>query len=330
MNATVRRILPVVATLLLVLVALLVLRHLWQYYMRDPWTRDAHIAADVIQLAPDVSGLVTEVRVADNAPVHRGDVLFVVDQARYRIALAQAQGSLAQSRAALARSRAALAERQATERQLQREASRDRALKDLVATEEIEARLASLEKAHAAVMAAQAGIATAEADIATALAAADLARLNLERTMVRSPVDGCVNDRTVRVGDYVATGKPVLAVLDTKSFRVDGYFEETRLQGIHQGDPVDIHIMGEHGVLHGHVQSIAAGIQDRYRNDGPSLLPNVTPAFDWVRLAQRVPVRIDIDEVPAGVRLIAGRTATVSVVAGEVARAKAVPQAKSS
>jgi multidrug resistance efflux pump len=127
-------------------------------------------------------------------------------------------------------------------------------------------------------------------------------------------VDGRLGDRTVRVGDYVAAGRPVMAVLDTTSFRVDGYFEETRLHGIRPGQPVDIHIMGEDGTLHGHVQSIAAGIEDRYRSDGSTLLPNVTPAFDWVRLAQRVPVRISIDKVPDGLRLVAGRSATVSVV----------------
>ncbi|MBC7161290.1 HlyD family secretion protein [Immundisolibacter sp.] len=322
MNAAVRKALPLVATLVLVVAALLVLRHLWQYYMRDPWTRDAHIAADVVQVAPDVSGLVAEVRVRDNAPVQRGEVLFVVDQERYHLALAQAQGVLAQSRAALARSQAALVQSQAEERQLQREASRDRALRDLVATEEIEARRASLEKAQAAVVAAQAGIATAKADIESAQAAVDLAQLNLERTVVRSPVDGRVSDRVAQVGDYVAAGKPVLAVLDTGSLRIDGYFEETRLHGVHEGDRVDIHLMGERGLLHGHVHSIAAGIEDRYRSDSSRLLPNVAPVFEWVRLAQRVPVQITIDEVPAGVRLIAGRSVTVSVVAGKPARAK--------
>ncbi|MEE7566976.1 hypothetical protein HH297_11380, partial [Xanthomonas sp. Kuri4-3] len=113
----------------------------------------------------------------------------------------------------------------------------------------------------------------------------------------------------VRIGE--AEG---IAVLDTGSFRVDGYFEETRLRGVHPGQAVDIHLMGEPQVLHGHVQSIAAGIEDRYRSDGSSLLPNVTPAFDWVRLAQRIPVRIALDAVPPQVRLIAGRTATVSIL----------------
>lgn len=285
MKKIVNKALPPVLTVLAVIVALLVLRQLWVHYMDEPWTRDAHIGADVVQVAPDVSGLVEAVDVGDNQAVKKGALLFVVDRARYRIALELA--------------RASLAERQASVAQLRREIARDRSLQDLVAGEDAEVRRARLQAAQAAQ--------------ATAQAAVDLAELNLARTEVRAPADGQINDRTVRVGDYVTAGKPVLALLDTTSFRVDGYFEETRLRGVAPGQPVDIRLMGEDVALHGHVESIAAGIEDRYRTDGSSLLPNVTPAFDWVRLAQRIPVRIRIDAVPAGVRLISGRTATVTV-----------------
>lgn len=285
MKKIIDKALPPVLTVLAVIVALLVLRQLWVHYMDEPWTRDAHIGADVVQVAPDVSGLVEAVDVGDNQAVEKGALLFVVDRARYRIALELA--------------RASLAERQATVAQLRREIARDRSLQDLVAGEDAEVRRARLQAAQAAQ--------------ATAQAAVDLAELNLARTEVRAPADGQINDRTVRVGDYVTAGKPVLALLDTTSFRVDGYFEETRLRSVAPGQPVDIRLMGEDVALHGHVESIAAGIEDRYRTDGSSLLPNVTPAFDWVRLAQRIPVRIRIDEVPAGVRLISGRTATVTV-----------------
>jgi len=288
-NKLVKKALPPVLTVLAVIVALLVLRQLWVYYMDEPWTRDAHVGADVVQVAPDVSGLVEAVDVTDNQAVKKGALLFVVDRARYRIALEQAQ--------------AALAERQATVAQLRREISRDRSLQDLVAAEDAEVRRARLQ--------------AAQATVATAQAAVDLAALNLARTEVRAPADGQINDRTVRVGDYVVAGKAVLALLDTASFRVDGYFEETRLRGVAPGQRVDIRLMGEDVALQGHVESIAAGIEDRYRTDGSSLLPNVTPAFDWVRLAQRIPVRIAIDEIPPGVQLISGRTATVTVdVAG--------------
>ncbi|WNH54020.1 HlyD family secretion protein [Stenotrophomonas oahuensis] len=285
MNKILKHAVPVVVTVAAVIAALLVLRTLWTYYMDEPWTRDAHVSADVVQVAPDVSGLVEAVKVADNQAVKRDDVLFVVDRERYRIALEQA--------------RATLGERRATYEQLRRETARDRSLQDLVAAEDAEVRRAKLQ-------AAQAGMATAQA-------AVDLAELNLARTEVRSPSDGHVNDRTVRAGDYVTAGHPVMAVLDTGSFRIDGYFEETRLRGVHAGQKVDIRLMGESQPLQGHVQSIAAGIEDRYRSEGSSLLPNVTPAFDWVRLAQRIPVRIQIDTVPEGVTLIAGRTATVTI-----------------
>ncbi|KAF1013183.1 MAG: p-hydroxybenzoic acid efflux pump subunit AaeA [Stenotrophomonas maltophilia] len=291
MNKIIKKSLPVLLTVLALVVAVLVLRQLWVYYMDEPWTRDAHVGADVVQVAPDVSGLVEAVDVADNQAVKKGALLFVVDRARYRIALEQAQ--------------AALSERQAAVTQLRREIGRDRSLQDLVAAEDAEVRRAKLQ--------------AAQATLATAQAAVDLAELSLARTEVRAPADGRVNDRTMRVGDYVVAGKPVLALLDTGSFRIDGYFEETRLRGVAPGQPVDIRLMGEATPLRGHVDSIAAGIEDRYRSNGSSLLPNVTPAFDWVRLAQRIPVRIAIDEVPAGVELIAGRTATVTVQTGHAA-----------
>jgi len=284
-NPFVKKALPPLLTLIAIGIAVLVLRQVWVYYMDEPWTRDAHIGADVVQVAPDVSGLVEAVQVQDNQLVAKGELLFVVDQARYRIALAQA--------------RANLAERAATVAQLRREIRRDRSLQDLVAAEDAEVRRAKLLAAQAAEETAQAAV--------------ELAQLNLARTEVRAPAAGRVNDRTLRSGDYVTAGKPVLALLDTASFRVDGYFEETRLRGVKPGQPVDIRLMGESRPLRGHVDSIAAGIEDRYRTNGSSLLPNVTPAFDWVRLAQRIPVRIHIDEVPDGVELIAGRTATVTV-----------------
>ena len=314
MTPFVQKTLKIVPTLLIVAVAVLVLRYMWRYYMEDPWTRDAHISADVAQVAPDVSGPVLEVRIRDNAAVHRGDVLFVVDPARYEIALKEAQAALERSRAALAQNRAQLLANQAMQRELQGKIQRDRELQELVAVEEAETRRSNLERIQANINAAEADIAAAQAGIDAAQAAVELAQLNLTRTIVYSPVDGQLGDRTVRVGDYVSAGKPVLALLDTKSFRVDGYFEETRLHGIKEGDAVDIQIMGESGVLHGHVQSIAAGIEDRYRTDGSSMLPNVTPTFDWVRLAQRIPVRIVLDEVPKEIHLVAGRSVTVSVV----------------
>ena len=279
---------PVVLTLAVTAVGAVVVKHLWDYYTVAPWTRDGHIRAEVVQVAPDVSGLVTRIAVKDNQRVKAGDLLFEIDHERYALALRQAQATAAAMRASLA--------------QYRREANRSQKLAEVVSREVIEEGLAKVQQG--------------EATLAQAEAAVDVAKLNLERTRVVSPVEGYVNDRLPRLGDYVSTGKPVLSMVDARSFHVEGYFEETKLPGIHIGSPVDIRIMGEKNVLHGHVQSIAAGIEDRDRTSSNSLLPNINPTFNWVRLAQRVPVRIQFDQMPADVRLVAGRTATVSVTGG--------------
>ena len=290
---------PVVLTLALTAGAAVVAKHLWDYYTIAPWTRDGHVRADVVQIAPDVSGLVTRVLVKDNQRVKRGDALFEIDRDRFALALQQAEANAAAIRATLGQSR--------------REAARSQKLSDIVAKEVVEEGLAKVQQGEAA--------------LAQAESAVNLAKLNLERTRVLSPVDGYVNDRLPRLGDYVSTGKPVMSMVDEQSFHVEGYFEETKLGGIHLGSPVRIRIMGESQVLRGHVQSIAAGIEDRDRSAGSSLLPNVNPTFNWVRLAQRVPVRIALDDMPADIRLVAGRTATVSVEEARGGKGDAAPAA---
>ncbi|WNC92732.1 HlyD family secretion protein [Paraburkholderia sp. FT54] len=275
----------ILLTLIVVVAAALVLWKLVGYYMFAPWTRDGHVRADVIQVAPDISGLISSVEVVDNQQVKQGQVLFVIDQARYTLALRQAQATAQQRRATLDQAR--------------REDARNRKLGNLVAAEVSEESRSRVEQGEAA--------------LADANVAIDTAKLNLQRATIMSPVDGYLNDRAPRVGEYVAAGRAVVSVVDMHSFRVDGYFEETKLGGIDIGQPVDITVMGEPTVLRGHVQSIVAAIEDRDRTQGSNLLPNVNPAFSWVRLAQRIPVRVALDEVPADFRMIAGRTATVSV-----------------
>ncbi|MBB5420487.1 multidrug resistance efflux pump [Paraburkholderia atlantica] len=275
----------ILLTLIVVAVAAFVLWKLVDYYMFAPWTRDGHVRADVIQVAPDVSGLISSVEVMDNQQVKQGQVLFRIDQARYTLALRQAEATAQQRRATLDQAR--------------REYARNRQLGNLVAAEVLEESRSRVDAGEAA--------------LADANVAIDTAKLNLERSTIKSPVDGYLNDRAPRAGEFVAAGRAVVAVVDMHSFRVDGYFEETKLRGIDIGQPVDIIVMGEPKPLRGHVQSIVAGIEDRDRTQSANLLPNVNPAFSWVRLAQRIPVRVALDEVPADFRLIAGRTATVSV-----------------
>ncbi|MCO7516778.1 HlyD family secretion protein [Pseudomonas guariconensis] len=279
----------VVLTLLVVTFAAVLVWQMVVYYLFAPWTRDGHIRADVIQIAPDVSGLIQKVEVRDNQMIKRGDVLFTIDQDRFTLALRQAQ--------------ATLAERQETLAQASREARRNRKLGNLVAAEQLEESQSREARARSAVNEAQVAV--------------DTAQLNLDRSVVRSPVDGYLNDRAPRAHEFVTAGRPVLSVVDSASYHVDGYFEETKLSGIHIGDAVDIRVMGDNTRLRGHVQSMAAGIEDRDRTSGANLLPNVNPAFSWVRLAQRIPVRIAFDEVPEDFRMIAGRTATVSIIEGQ-------------
>ena len=281
---TPKAILRVAITLVLALAALLIGRTLWRHYMDDPWTRDGRVDADVIALAADVSGLVTAVPVHDNQAVSKGDVLLRIDPQRYADALAQAKASLLQAEVVVA--------------QRDRELKRRQHLSGAVVSSE------DLEIARAKAQAAAADLSQAQARLNTA-------QLNLRRTEVRAPVDGYVTHLRVFAGDYAQAGHPLMALIDRHSFRVDGYFEETKLHHIHVGDPVDIRLLDGGIRLRGHVDSIARGIHDP--DDHGSLLASVNPTFSWVRLAQRVPVRISLDTVPEGVTLAAGMTCTVVV-----------------
>jgi len=258
---------------------------LWTHYEVEPWTRDGRVKAYVVQVAPDVSGLVTAVPVHDNQDVKAGDVLFEIDRARFQLAYDQAQ--------------AAMRAQQVARDQAARDARRNRSLGKLVAAEALEQSQARLQQADAA--------------LAQAQVQRDTARLNLERSRVLAPTDGRVTNLDLRVGSYATAAHPVMALVDAGSFYVEGYFEETKLVRIHEGDAVTVTLMGESRQIRGHVESIALGIADRDRSTGANLLPNVNPTFNWVRLAQRIPVRVQIDRVPQGVRLVAGQTATVEV-----------------
>ncbi|MGH7463226.1 MAG: efflux RND transporter periplasmic adaptor subunit, partial [Longimicrobiales bacterium] len=225
----------VVLTLLVVTLATVLVWQMVMYYMFAPWTRDGHIRADVIQIAPDVSGLIQQVEVRDNQQTKRGDVLFTIDQDRFRLALRHAQATAAERKEALA--------------QAQREARRNRGLGNLVAQEQLEESQSRQMRAESAL---------AEAQVAV-----DAAQLNLDRSVVRSPVDGYLNDRAPRPHEFVTAGRPVLSVVDGDSFHVDGYFEETKLSGIQVGQSVDIRVVGDSARLRGHVHSISAGSEDR-------------------------------------------------------------------
>ncbi|MHA6205882.1 biotin/lipoyl-binding protein [Dyella soli] len=316
-------------TAVVVVLALILGHLLWRHYMYSPWTRDGRVRAEVIRIAPDVAGLVTRVAVVDNQEVKKGDVLFVIDLDRYHIALAQAEANLnaakASARAAGANIDAVLASaaaRKAEYDMRQGQAQRRQELADVVPKEErVDARsaadtaLAIWQQAQASGHQASASREQAEAAVVQAQVAVDRARLDLQRTEVRAPVDGYVTNLDVRVGDYAATGSPRLALIDRHSYYIYGYFEETKLPHLRVGDPVDIRLMSGGTHLKGHITGVARGITDRDNPTGKDLLADVNPTFNWVRLAQRVPVRIAIDEasVPKDVVLAAGMTASIDV-----------------
>ncbi|HCH0510530.1 TPA: HlyD family secretion protein [Pseudomonas aeruginosa] len=296
---------PRLATLLAVLVAAALVFLAWERYTRTPWTRDARVRADVVTLSADVSGLITRLPLSDNQPVEKGELLLSIDPARYELAVLRAERAVNVARAALGESRAAIEASQAQLRQRRSEAQRRSALqkRSMLSVEENEK--------------AQTDVSLAQANVELAEAALQQARLDLERTQVRAPVSGYVTNLQTREGDYAHAGVPLLALVDRDSFYVSGYFEETKLPGIRVGSRARVELMsGER--FDGRVQSIAHAITDRENAEGSRLLANINPSYTWVKLAQRIPVRIAID--PAYRQrntLRAGVTATIRVLPAE-------------
>jgi multidrug resistance efflux pump len=285
-NESTRRVLR---TLLVVLVAIIFGYAFWWHYMRAPWTRDGRVRVEIVEVAAEISGKVTEIDVQDNQFVHKGDPLFVIDPSDYQLALARAE--------------ATLLSRQADLEQREDDAKRRAGLgSEVVATEEVRAYATTAEQARAA--------------YAEAAAERDIAKLNLSRTTVVSPVNGYVTNLHLRVGDYAEPGKLLLTVADSDSFWIAGYFEETKLTQIHVGDHARVHLMGVGPEITGHVESFSRGIADENGGFGQGLA-NVDPIFTWVRLAQRIPVRIHIDQVPDGVKMAAGQTCTIFLSPGD-------------
>jgi multidrug resistance efflux pump len=285
---TIRNLVGFVATAIIFIVAVLIGRVLWVHYMDEPWTRDGRVRAEIVNVAPDVSGAIVDLPVKDNQFVKKGDLLMQIDPSHYQIAVEQAQAAVAARKAEL---------------QMKRDDAQRRA--------DMDSQVVSKESRENASHTASA----ADASYQQALAALDAAKLNLERTRVVSPVDGYVTNLSVFRGDYATAGAAKLAIVDSHSFWVYGYFEETKLPHVRVGDQAEVRLMSG-GTLQGHVESISRGIYDRDNPQSHELLADVNPTFNWVRLAQRVPVRVKIDSVPADVMLAAGTTCTVVVRPG--------------
>ncbi|KQN48623.1 hypothetical protein ASE98_04355 [Pseudomonas sp. Leaf48] len=304
------------STVAVVLLALVLGWFAWEHYTRAPWTRDARVRADVVTLSADVTGRIVSLSVQDNQHVEKGQVLLAIDPARYTLAVEHAKRSVEVAKASLGQAEANITASEALLRQRQSEEQRRRTLKDrsAISGEEWEKAHTDVTVAQADLLRNQANLILAQANVQLAVAALTQTELNLQRTRVVSPVSGFVTNLLTRQGDYATAGSPLLALVDSASFYVSGYFEETKLPRIEEGDRVKIELMsGE--TFGGTVQSIAFAIADRENLPGGRLLASINPSYTWVKLAQRVPVRIQIDADYAGKdKLRAGTTATVTVL----------------
>lgn len=280
-----KRAISVVVTLLIFGAAVFIVRSLWMHYMDTPWTRDGRVRADVVNIAPDMAGLVVEVAVRDNQFVKKGDLLMRIDPEHYQMAVKRAE--------------ALVASRKATLEMRQDNAKRRADMSELVVSRESRSDADQLAAA-------------AEADYREAQAQLDAARLDLRRTEVHAPTDGYITNLQVFKGDFTQRGQAAMALVDSNSFYVNAYMEETRLPLIRIGDKVDLRLMSGENLI-GSVESISRGIYDRDNPESRELIADVNPTFNWVRLAQRVPVRVRLDQVPEGVVLSAGITCTVVV-----------------
>ena len=284
-----RRVFRVILTSFLVLAAVVAVVGLWRHYMVAPWTRDGQIRVQVAQIAPQVAGQITELDVADNQFVHKGDRLYVVDKIDYKIALDMANADVASKKADLDVKR-----NQAKRRQ------------------ELTTLSTSVEEKQQFAGSAD----VAEGAYQSALANLEKAKVNLDRSDVRSTVNGYVTNLQLRIGDYANTGSPNISIVDSDSYWVSGYFEETKMGSFKVGDPAEVYLMGYGQPIGGHVESITRGIATSNAAVSTQGLPSVQAVYTWVRLAQRIPVRITIESVPPSITLAAGMTATIIVHPG--------------
>ena len=274
------------STLLVVAIALAAGWWMWNVYMQSPWTRDGKVRAEQVSITPQVSGTIRQLAVKDNQYVHAGDVLFLLDDTPYHIAVVNAEGQLAKAQTELAKAN--------------NEANRRRHLShNYISAEDLDT--------------ANIGVKAAQADVAVATAQLNQAKWQLAQTRVTAPVDGWVTNLSARTGNYATAGQPVFALVDSHSFYVVGYFEETKLRHIREGDSAQVVLYSSKQTLQGHVASIGRAIYDQSVEADSGLVADIKPTVPWVRLAQRVPVRIQFDALPQDMTLVAGTTCTVTI-----------------
>jgi p-hydroxybenzoic acid efflux pump subunit AaeA len=280
-------------TLILVLLGIVAVFKAWVFYTESPWTRDAKFTADVVAIAPDVTGLLTDVPLVDNQLVKKGQVLLVIDQPRYQQALAEANADVAYYQTLAAEKR--------------REAGR-------------RVRLGVQAMSQEEIDQANNVLQTVEHQLAKAVATRELANLDLERTTVRAPADGWITNLNVHAGEYITRGSVAVALVKKNSFYILAYLEETKLHGLNKGDRAEITPLGSNRIMHGTVDSVAAAVNNSSSTVNSKGLASIDSNLEWVRLAQRVPVKILLDDKDQLHPYPAGTTATV-VITGKNDRA---------
>jgi multidrug resistance efflux pump len=278
-------------TLAAVVLAGFVLANMFHEYLFQPWTRDGHVRAQIIKITPRVGGPIVDLPIQDNQAVKKGDLLFKIDPRTYALAIEQAEAKLKQA--------------QATELVKQDRATRARDLskKDKGAISE-----QSLVKKENDLLVAIADVDVAKANL-------NKAYLDMEFTEVRAPVDGYVTNLLLRYGSQTVANQPALALIDVNSFWVHGYFKETQIENVRSGNKAVIKLMTyPDAPLEGVVENMGWGIAQQDGAPAADLLPAINPSFDWIRLAQRIPVRIRLTRIPEEVELRVGTTASVFVM----------------
>src|SRR5271156_60102 len=276
----------VLHTGVVVLMAVLAASALWWHYVLSPWTRDGRVRVQVVDVAAQIAGQVVDLQVADNQFVRKGDVLFVVDPKYYSLKLTEAETTVQRR----------LAELTLRQQDLER---RTKLGAGAISEEDKQTAESTLEVAKSVYLEAQ--------------AARDVAKLNMDRTTVRSPANGYVTHLLLQVGDYATPGETKLSIINSDTFWIAGYFQETKLPRIHVGDYARVQLMGIQTVIDGHVESVSRGISDPDAAASGLGLADVDPVFPCARLAQRIPVRIHIAHVPDELVLSAGMMCTIVV-----------------
>ena len=291
MNSTV---LKTLISGLIVLVAIGIVLYKYWYYLTNPWTRDGQVHAQVIQINPRVSGPIVNLPIKDNQLVKAGELLFAIDPRTFQAAVDQAQADLQQA--------------QVKAKDAKEEADRARNIRKrdrgAMSQQQLERKENDQSAADAAVLGANAQL--------------QQAQLNLEFTDVKAPVDGYVTNLNLRLGSQAVANQPALALIDINSYWIHGYFREDRIEGVKAGDRAVVTLMSyPDRPLEGQVDSLGWGIAQDDGSTGYNLLPNINATFEWIRLAQRVPVRVHLLDPPKDFPLRVGTTASVRVMTGD-------------